>query len=165
MNFQGIETDSMLNGDGLRVILWVSGCEHHCPECQNPQTHNVNSGRKFTFEDECELYDELKKEHISGITFSGGDPLHPNNRDLIYDLAKNIKQHFPNKTIWLYTGYKFEDIYHLPLIWLCDVVVDGRYEKDLRDVNAHWVGSTNQRVIDMNKMKQIVLANIDNAIH
>lgn len=161
MNFHGIEKDSMLNGDGLRVVLWVSGCENKCKGCQNPQTWPLDSGKEFEIEDEMDLYIELGKKHISGITFSGGDPLHPENRETIGKLIMSIKSLFPSKTIWLYTGYRFEEIMCLPFIWLCDVIVDGKFIDELKDVNAKWVGSTNQRVIHIDKLKQYATEHLD----
>lgn len=139
----------MLNGDGLRTVLWVSGCEHHCPECQNPITWDPECGLEFDEKAEKELFAALDKPYISGVTFSGGDPLYPGNRDCIIELIKKIKRLFPGKNIWLYTGYKWEDICTLDGLELIDVLVDGRFEKDLKDVKLHWKGSSNQRVIDV----------------
>lgn len=163
MYFHGIEKDSMLNGDGLRVVLWVSGCENKCKGCQNPQTWDVCSGRRFTIEDERTLFQELDKKHISGLTLSGGDPLHPQNRDGIFSLISDVRRVFKDtKTIWLYTGYKFEDIMRLPLVWMCDVIVDGKFIEELKDVNAHWVGSTNQRVIHIKKLIEHIHTHLAN---
>ena len=139
----------MLNGDGLRTVLWVSGCEHHCPECQNPITWDPECGLEFDEKAEKELFAALDKPYISGVTFSGGDPLYPGNHDCIIELIKKIKRLFPGKNIWLYTGYKWEDICTLDGLELIDELVDGRFEKDLKDVKLHWKGSSNQRVIDV----------------
>lgn len=149
MRYHNITTDDMLNGDGLRTVLWVSGCEHHCPECQNPITWDPECGLEFDEKAEKELFAALDKPYISGVTFSGGDPLYPGNRDCIIKLIKKIKRLFPGKNIWLYTGYKWEDICTLDGLELIDVLVDGRFEKDLKDVKLHWKGSSNQRVIDV----------------
>ena len=149
MRYHNITTDDMLNGDGLRTVLWVSGCEHHCPECQNPITWDPECGLEFDEKVEKELFAALDKPYISGVTFSGGDPLYPGNRDCIIELIKKIKRLFPGKNIWLYTGYKWEDICTLDGLELIDVLVDGRFEKDLKDVKLHWKGSSNQRVIDV----------------
>lgn len=154
MKYHNITYDDMLNGDGLRVVLWVSGCEHHCKGCQNPVTWNPEDGLEFDLFTLYELFAELSKEHVSGITFSGGDPLHPNNRTAIYNVISIIKENFPNKTIWVYTGYTWEEILKLDLTYIieyADVLVDGKYCSALNDKNAHWVGSTNQRVIDIKK--------------
>lgn len=166
MYYHNITKDDMLNGSGLRVCLWCSGCEHHCDSCQNPQTWNKNSGIEFDLNAEEELFNELGKNYISGITFTGGDPLHKNNVEKIYDLCKKVKKNYPTKTIWVYTGYLFEDIlnksecktediYRRNIVFLTDVLVDGRFEKEKADVNYPWAGSTNQRVIDVQKTLEI----------
>lgn len=151
MRYHNITTDDMLNGDGLRVVLWVSGCEHHCPGCHNPITWDENDGLEFTYETAAELKEQLNKDYISGITFSGGDPLHPCNRKEISILAKQIKEAYPNKTIWLYTGYDWESICGQPFLENIDVLVDGRFVEALKDINTPWCGSTNQRIIDVQK--------------
>lgn len=151
MNFHGIEKDSMLNGEGLRVVLWVSGCNHHCKGCHNPQTWDVDSGRKFTSDTVEELLEELDKNYIKGITLSGGDPFHPDNRYEVGQLCKLIKRYVPNKDIWIYTGYLFEEVKHLKAIEYTDVLVDGKFVQELADVNFPYAGSTNQRVIDVKK--------------
>lgn len=154
MNYHDITTDDMNNGDGLRVVLWLAGCEHHCKNCQNPVTWDVNGGLNFTETEKMELEKELSKSYINGITFSGGDPLHPNNRLEVYNLCKWIKEKFADKTIWLYTGYRWEEIknksfFRYEFLNYIDVLVDGKYEEFLKDVNYPWAGSLNQRVIDV----------------
>ena len=149
MRYHNITHDDMLNGDGLRTVLWVSGCTHHCEECQNPITWDINGGLLFDEAAEDEFFQEASKGYISGVTFSGGDPLHPQNRGEITRLAKKFKQKFPEKNIWLYTGFLWEDIKDLEVIKYTDVLVDGPYKKDLRDTQLHWKGSSNQRVIDV----------------
>lgn len=155
----------MLNGDGLRVVLFVSGCSHHCSGCHNPETWNANNGQPFTYGDLAAIWHELQKDYISGITFSGGDPLHPNNREVIGGMANFIKKFLPEKTIWLYTGYTYEVLLEtesvrknvLPYI---DVLVDGKFIPELADVKYPWAGSTNQRVIDVRaslKQNKIIL--------
>lgn len=139
----------MLNGSGLRVVLWVSGCAHHCPQCQNPITWNPDDGLLFTDAEKREIFEELEKDHISGITFSGGDPLHPANVGEITILAGEIRKKYPHKNIWLYTGYLWEDIKGWEIVQYIDVLVDGKYKPWLRDVHYEWAGSTNQRVIDV----------------
>ena len=151
MRYHNITHDDMLNGEGLRTVLWVSGCDHHCDGCQNPLTWDPNGGLYFDETAESELFEQASKGYISGVTFSGGDPLHPQNRDEITRLAKKLKQKFPKKNIWLYTGYTWEEISNFEVMQYVDVVVDGRYDKNLRDVQLHWRGSSNQRVIDVQK--------------
>lgn len=100
----------MNNGDGLRVVLWLSGCSHHCYNCQNPQTWNPDNGIPFDEDAKQEIFEELSKNYISGITLSGGDPLYQENVSQVLPLIKEIKEKFPDKTIWLYTGYTYEQI-------------------------------------------------------
>ena len=137
----------MLNGSGIRVVLWVAGCEHYCKNCQNPLTWDVHGGIPFDKNAYDEICEDLKQNYCSGLTLSGGDPMHKDNRGMIFRLCQNIKTQFPHKTIWMYTGYTFEEIQDSPILKYIDVLVDGEYIEDLRDVEAHWIGSTNQRVI------------------
>lgn len=146
MNYHNILKDDMRNGDGLRVVLFVSGCEHHCKNCQNPITWDVNSGIEFGTAEMNEIWQELNKDYISGITLSGGDPLHPENREAIHFLCKWLKTEFPNKTIWCYTGYLFDQVKELPVMEYIDVLVDGPFVQELADVTYKWAGSTNQHV-------------------
>ncbi|MBE5746223.1 MAG: anaerobic ribonucleoside-triphosphate reductase activating protein [Clostridiales bacterium] len=151
MNYHNITKDDMLNGDGLRVVLWVAGCSHHCKGCQNPITWNEKSGLYFDEKAKCEIFDLLEKDYISGITFSGGDPLMPCNREVVGNLIKEITVKFPNKNIWLYTGFTFDEVKDLDFIKFVDVLVDGRFEENLKDEKLLWKGSSNQRVIDVKK--------------
>ena len=195
MNYHTITYPDQNNGDGLRVVLWLSGCSHHCYNCQNPQTWDVNSGIPFDESAKKELFRELDKDYISGLTLTGGDPLFESNLDGVLDLVtefnkrynfqkfdsanpckigvsedKNtdeIRLSFPNKTIWLYSGYNYQKImkqllnlatqenYNMykrqQIISQCDVMVDGRYIDSQRDISLKWCGSKNQRVIDIRK--------------
>lgn len=148
MNYHNITHDDMSNGDGLRVVLWLAGCEHRCDGCQNPITWNPDDGLRFDDKAKFEIFKELEKGYIAGITFSGGDPLHENNVEGVLKLIKEIRQKFPNKTIWLYTGYRMEELTGVrkEVAHSCDVVVDGKFIKELADVNYPWAGSTNQKV-------------------
>lgn len=151
MNYHNITKDDMLNGDGLRVVLWVAGCSHHCKGCHNPVTWNEKDGLKFDDKAKIELFEQLEKDYISGITFSGGDPLMLCNRETVGNLIKEIKIKFPHKTIWLYTGYEFEEIKDLDFIKFIDVIVDGKFVESLKDEKLFWKGSSNQRVINIQK--------------
>ena len=147
MNYHNITHDDMLNGDGLRVVLWVAGCTHHCKNCQNPETWDINGGIPFDNEAKEEIFNDLKKDYISGITFSGGDPLHPKHRKQVLELAKEIKEKFPTKTVWCYTGFLYEEVKDIENLKYIDVLVDGEFKEELKDVNLPWVGSSNQRII------------------
>lgn len=156
MNYHNITKCDMLNGSGLRVVLWVSGCTQKCANCQNPQTHPQDSGILFDKKAEDELFEALKPNYISGLTFSGGHPLEQYNQDEVLRLIKRVRQELPDKNIWLYTGYTWEQIQALDkkafeIVKLCDVIADGRFMEELKDNNLHWVGSSNQRVIDVKR--------------
>lgn len=149
MRYHDITKDDMKNGDGLRVVLWVAGCSHHCKDCQNPITWDPDGGLLFDEAAKQEIFDQLDKSYISGITFSGGDPLHPANRIDVRNLCEEIKEKYPDKTIWLYTGDSWENIYHYAVMNYVDVCVDGEFMADKKDVTLMWKGSSNQRVIDV----------------
>ena len=140
MRYHNITKDDMLNGFGLRVVLWVSGCEHRCGGCHNPITWNPDDGLLFDEAARAEIFEELSRDYINGITLSGGDPL-----------ISDIKEEFPEKTIWLYTGYIWENINTLDFIPKIDVIVDGKFIEEFKDNSIHWRGSSNQRVIDVKK--------------
>ncbi len=151
MRYHNITKDDMLNGDGLRTVLWMAGCGHCCPQCQNPITWDPDGGLQFDEKAKAELFGELSKSYISGVTFSGGDPLYPSSRLDLLELIKEIKDKFPNKTMWLYTGYLWEEVRDLELMRYLDVVVDGEFIVAQKDVSLKWKGSANQRVIDVQK--------------
>ena len=146
MNYQKITPISIADGIGCRVVLWVSGCDHHCPGCHNPDTHDPTSGYLFDEEAENRLFELLQPNYIAGITFSGGDPLYFSNLETVTRLVKRIKTELPEKDIWVYTGYLFEQVQHLDLMRYIDVLVDGEYEQEKRCVGQFY-GSTNQRII------------------
>ena len=156
MKFHNITKDDMLNGDGLRDVLWVSGCSHYCEDCQNKITWDPNVGVDFDEKAKQEIFDELEKDYIKGITFSGGDPLYSSNVSDVLALAQEIRKEYPTKDIWLYTGYTLVQLLQddselgnlrKEVLKTIDVLVDGEFEKDKADQNAHWVGSTNQNII------------------
>lgn len=165
MNYHDITKEDMNNGDGIRVVLWVAGCDHHCKGCQNKQTWDYNSGIEFDDEAKKELIEALSKPYIKGLTLSGGDPLCAADNNFFFFLC-DLKRQFPDKDIWLYSGYTIEeilkdnDVLKSNILLLCDVLVDGRYIEKKRDVTLKWRGSSNQRVIDIQKtiaQKKIVL--------
>lgn len=158
MNYLNITHCDQVNGEGNRVVLWVSGCSHHCKNCQNAYSWNPNEGILFNDEAKNEIFKDLETDWCAGITYSGGDPLFLDNRKTIIKLAKEIKCRFPQKTQWLYTGFQWGDILNDPtmteILNYVDVVCDGEYIDSLRDVEKHWVGSSNQNVIDVKKRIQ-----------
>lgn len=176
MNYHKIEKTSIANGEGIRVVLWVSGCSLHCRGCHNPETWDIDSGKLFDEDAKKELFEALDKSYIQGITFSGGHPLEKENVEDVYNLIIEIKEKFPNKDIWLYTGYTWESLFYdednikeicedqirRAIMLMCDVIVDGRYIDYLRDITLKWRGSSNQKVIDVKKSieeNKIVLYN------
>ena len=177
MNYHKIEKTSVANGTGIRVVLWISGCSLHCRGCHNPETWDFDSGKQFDEEAKNKLFVALNKPYIQGITFSGGHPLEPENVEPIYLLFKEIKEKFPTKNIWLYTGYTWEYIfpsvvtddfnldrfYRQEIVKMCDVVVDGPYIEEQRDITLKFRGSKNQRLIDVKEtLKQNKIITIQN---
>ena len=149
MRYHNIKKDDMLNGDGLRVVLWVAGCSHCCKGCQNPLTWDPEGGLLFDDAAKREIFEQLSQSYISGITFSGGDPMHEANRLDVRNLMAEIKEKYPQKTIWMYTGDVWENIYQNPMMQYVNVLVDGEFEIDKLDAKLLWKGSSNQRVIDV----------------
>lgn len=154
MRFHNITKDDMNNGDGLRVVLWVAGCSHCCKDCQNPFTWDPDGGLVFDEKAKQEIFEQLDKDYISGITYSGGDPLHQANITDIRKLSEEIHEKYPEKTQWLYTGYNWEEIYKNPVINYIDVVVDGEFDCTQKDNTLMWKGSKNQRVINVKKTSE-----------
>ena len=159
MRYHNITKADMLNGEGLRVVLWVSGCSHHCHACQNAMTWNPNDGLVFDEAAKEEIFAELKQDWCSGITFSGGDPLFLENRREIAELVSEIREKFPDKTIWLYTGYRYDELLKErdndkdldTILHHIDVLLDGKFVLKLASEKIHYVGSSNQEIIDVPK--------------
>lgn len=150
MNYSAIKTCDIANGPGVRVSLFVSGCRNHCPGCFNQCTWDFNYGQPFTNETLLTIMDQLSKPYITGLTILGGEPLEPENIDQVTTIISVCKRHFPDKTIWLYTGNNFQDYTeNTCLMKNTDVIVDGRYEQDRRNVSLAFRGSSNQRIIDV----------------
>jgi len=151
MNYLGIDKASISNGPGVRVVLWVSGCKVHCKGCQNPETWDFCAGRLFDENAKQELFNALNKPYIRGITISGGNPLdRPHD---IFLLVTEIKNKFPDKDIWLYSGYTYDEIRSsrekFKALMGVDVLVDGPYIEEQRDITLAFRGSRNQRIIDI----------------
>lgn len=157
MRYHNITKADMLNGDGLRVVLWLAGCSHHCQACQNPITWDANDGLIFDDDAKREVFFELEKSWCSGLTLSGGDPLYIGNREEVSLLVKEIKLKFPDKNIWCYTGYTWEELMKQvkedenlkTILDNVDVLLDGRFVLSLALEKLHYVGSSNQRIIDV----------------
>ena len=163
------------NGPGFRVTIWVSGCTHACPGCQNKHTWKYGQGHKLDdmvpYHITCKekILNLIGDKHIDGVTISGGDPL-DQSAQALKELAKflsNIKKRYPEKSIWLYTGYLIEDLKNYPykeVIKNCDVIIDGPYVKEKRNITIPFRGSTNQRIIDVQKsFKENKICTIDDS--
>jgi anaerobic ribonucleoside-triphosphate reductase activating protein len=152
MRYHQIEKCSVENGLGVRTTIYLSGCVHRCKNCHNPETWDFNGGNEFKEETKEELFSYLALPYINGITFSGGDPLC--SYDEVLELTKEIKERFPDKTIWVYTGYTLEELIKgqkEAILEYIDVLVDGRYVDELRDVTLPFRGSSNQRILEKGK--------------
>nr|DAH73824.1 MAG TPA: 4Fe-4S single cluster domain protein [Caudoviricetes sp.] len=151
MKYLSITHVDQLNGDGNRVVLWVSGCSHHCKNCQNKFSWDPEAGKPFDDKAREEIFKDLSEDWCAGLTFSGGDPLFETNRRDVISFAKLVKEKFPSKSIWLYTGYTYDEVLGdktmSPILEYIDVLCDGEYIDDLKDLDKHWVGSSNQNVI------------------
>ena len=159
MRYHNITKADMLNGEGLRVVLWTSGCSHNCPGCHNTITWNKDSGLLFDDAAKREIFDELDKEWCCGLTLTGGDPLFLDNREDIAKLVKEVKEKYPNKTIWCYTGFIWEELFPKmdtdkdlkTIINNIDVLLDGKFVLRLALEKLQYVGSSNQCIIDVKK--------------
>ena len=155
MNYEKIDKCSVSNGLGVRTVLWVSGCDVHCKNCHNQSTWDFNSGIPFTDDSMQEILYDLSKPYIKGCTLSGGHPLDPHNAPKVLEIVKRVKMVFPNKDIWIYSGYEWENIIKdetlREIMRYTDVLVDGAYIDELRDISLPYRGSSNQRIIDVSK--------------
>jgi len=148
MNFDRYYPCDVLNGEGLRVTLFVTGCRHACPGCYNASIWNRHLGQPFTPEVRETILDLC--ENHDGLSLSGGDPLHPANRDAIGDLCHRFKERYPDKDIWMWTGYLYEAVQHLQLLQDIDVLIDGPYQQDQPNM-LPWRGSDNQRLFRLSR--------------
>lgn len=150
MNYSGIVNCSIVDGIGFRTTLFISGCKHCCEGCQNPHTWDFNAGRPYTEEVEEIMFDRISEDYIKGLTLSGGDPLY--SADDVYELLVRFRERFGDtKSVWLYTGFKYEYCkeHFSKILDLCDVLVDGTYKCEERDLTLAFRGSRNQRVINL----------------
>lgn len=166
MNYIKITKNDIANGPGVRCVLWVVGCDLRCKNCQNPSTWDFNSGKLFDRNAKEELFQALNKPYIQGLTISGGHPLALKNFDTVLNLAKEVKSKFPTKDIWLYTGYTYEELYYRKIsriLLYIDVLVDGPYIEEQRDITLKFRGSRNQRLIDVKEtLKQGKIITLQN---
>lgn len=158
MNYISITSPDINNGTGCRVTLWIAGCTHNCPGCHNPETHNYKAGKPFDEEVEKILLEKLSKPYIKGLTISGGDPL-DQQTDTLYelrDLLETVREKFPEKDIWMYTGFKYENLNYLQLevTKYVDTLVDGPFKQELRDITLPFRGSSNQRIINLKDLRK-----------
>ena len=154
MNYCGLKNYDIANGPGLRVSLFVSGCRNHCKGCFQPETWNFEYGERYKGDTQAKVLDMLGNEHISGLSILGGDPFEPENLFNVTQLCKIAKFIYPDKTIWVWTGYSWEDIRENDIFNYIDVLVDGRFEQDLKNLSLAFRGSFNQRIIDVKKSKE-----------
>jgi anaerobic ribonucleoside-triphosphate reductase activating protein len=149
MNYNIIKQLDIANGPGCRVSLFVQGCEFNCPGCFNDVAKDFESGTKFTEQTIEAIFALAEPDHISGLSILGGEPLHPRNREEVIRLARKFKEKYPDKTVWLWTGYLLEEVFEDLIDSGIDVVVDGRFIEAQKDLRLKYRGSSNQRVIDL----------------
>jgi anaerobic ribonucleoside-triphosphate reductase activating protein len=151
MKYRKIRKMDIADGPGVRVSIFFQGCDFHCKNCFNPETWSWDCGEEFNDEVIDKILDLAKFDYITGLSILGGEPMHPNNIMGTLKLAKAFKTRYPQKTIWAWSGYKYEDILKPEVLKYLDVLVDGQYIDSKRDPRLKWCGSTNQRVIDVTK--------------
>lgn len=162
MRYNYIDKCEAINGIGFGISLYTQGCPYHCPGCFNPETWDFNKGKVWTKDNEDYIIELLEPTHIRRLTILGGEPLIERNIQPLTQLCKRIKELYPNKLIWLYTGGDFESKSeeYYDLIKYVDVLIDGQFKIELRDITLKWKGSSNQRVIDVQqslKQKEVIL--------
>lgn len=160
MNYGEIKNCDIANGEGVRVSLFVSGCTHHCKNCFNEKTWDFSFGEPFTKETEEKILNLLAESYINGLSLLGGEPFEPSNQKVLYPFLQRVKKEFPNKNIWCYSGYTFEELTGTSrastditkdMLLLIDILVDGEFKEELKDISLKFRGSSNQNVIDVKK--------------
>ncbi len=152
MRYNLIRKMDISNGPGVRVSIFMQGCAFHCKNCFNPETWDFTAGKEFNDDTIKEVLDLCDKKQIKGLSILGGEPMHPNNQEGTAKLAKAFKEKFPDKTVWMWSGFKFDqDLKDKEAMKYVDVLVDGTYTDELRNPTLKWKGSSNQRVIDVQK--------------
>lgn len=157
MNYSGIKYADMVNGTGIRVSVFVSGCNHACKNCFNAETWNPCYGKEFTEKEEDEIISYFKKygKTIKGLSILGGDPTYPANINPLIKFIEKFKKELPDRDIWIWSGFTWEQILEdearKKLILLCDILIDGRFKDELKNLNLKYRGSSNQRVVDIKR--------------
>lgn len=151
MRFNKIRRTDISNGPGIRVSIFMQGCTFNCKGCFNPETHDFNAGHEFNDSTIDKIIDLAKPNHIKGLSILGGEPMHPKNIDGTLKLVKEFKKKYPNKTVWVWTGFNYEDLSLKRDLSDIDVLVDGQYKMELYNPTLKYRGSSNQRVIDIKK--------------
>lgn len=161
MNYGEIKSCDIANGIGVRISLFVSGCTNHCKNCFQPQTWDFNFGEPFTSDTEEKILKMLEPDYIDGLTVLGGEPMEPSNQQALYPFLLKVKEKMPNKTIWVFSGFTLEEMREEggysncdvteKILSIIDVLVDGRFVEELKDITLRFRGSSNQRLIDMKK--------------
>ena len=149
MRYNLIRKMDISNGPGVRVSIFMQGCEFHCKNCFNPETWDFKDGKEFTDETIEKVLDIANKDHIVGLSILGGEPMHKTTIEGTKKLAKAFIENYPNKNIWTWSGFRFEDLKDKDVLKYIDVLVDGTYKDELHDPTLKWRGSSNQRVIDV----------------
>lgn len=149
MRYGKINKTDIANGPGVRVSLFVSGCRNRCKGCFNPETWSFDYGESFTMRTIEEILEALSPDYIAGLSILGGDPFESENILGVLELCYEAKRLYPDKTIWIYTGYLYEDLKDLPIMEYIDVLVDGPFIEALKDISLKFKGSSNQRIIDV----------------
>ena len=155
MNYGGIIRNDIANGPGVRVSLFVSGCRNHCKGCFQPETWDFNYGQPFTKKTEKEIIKALRPSWIQGLSILGGDPMEPENQRALLPFLKRLHIFLPDKDVWLYTGYSFESVSTSPLLPYVDVVVDGPFLEEEKDLSLPFRGNRNQRIIPLEKGRPV----------
>ena len=161
MNYGEIKKTDIANGEGVRESLFVSGCTHHCEGCFNKETWNFSFGKPFTEETQDEILKALSPDFINGLTLLGGEPFEPQNQRVLVELLKKVKEQYPDKSIWCYSGYLFDEELLKEsrarcevtdeMLSMIDVLVDGEFKQELKNITLKFRGSENQRIIDVKK--------------
>lgn len=161
MNYSAVKRLDVANGTGIRVSLFVSGCPHHCRECFNPETWDEAYGEPFTRKTEDKILEYLEPDYISGLTLLGGEPMTPEHQQVLLPFLERVKERFPEKTVWVFTGYRLDDEilgkmhqkyeFTGKILKLFDIMVDGRFVIEQKNIKLRFRGSENQRIIDVKK--------------